>query len=203
MKSLLLLDGYALWKQLKLFLGFIVLYPILALVSQNLIFMTFSTLFLCMLPYYLLQINNSRTVGALMQLMPLSRSTVVAERYLSALLSVACALPILLILRLVSGPDAAILMVLQIAACLSILALMLPLAYKLDPTKSRLLLMALMFLFFGATGAISNLTGDLPLSEIALDRWVPVLTAAALPVALALLGVSYLVSLRIYQKQEF
>ncbi|MGM9593559.1 MAG: ABC-2 transporter permease [Candidatus Onthomonas sp.] len=204
MKSLLLLDWYTLWKQLKLFLFFIAFYAVMALMSQSYAFLGFSVLFLCMMPYYLLQLNDNTHVDALLLLMPVGRTTVVAERYVTALLSAACALPIFLAAGLIMGGDAVTLLVLQLAAGLLVLALLLPLAYKFGATKSRMLMLVMLALFFSTSGIISGLlTEDNGLPEIAIDHWVGILARFALPAALVLLGVSYLVSLRIYQKREF
>ena len=193
MKSLLLLDWYTLWKQLKLFLFFIVFYAAISLAGQSYSFLGFSVLFLCMMPYYLLQLNDSTRVDALLLLMPVGRQTVVAERYVTALLSAACALPIFLAAWLVMGGEA-----------VALLALLLPLAYKFGATKSRMLMLVMLALFFSTSGIISGLlTEDNGLPEIAIDHWVGILARFALPAALVLLGVSYLVSLRIYQKREF
>ena len=204
MKSLLLLDWYTLWKQLKLFLFFIAFYAVIALMSRSYAFLGFSVLFLCMMPYYLLQLNDSTHVDALLLLMPVGRTTVVAERYVTALLSAACALPIFLAAGLTMGGDAVALLALQLAAGLLVLALLLPLAYKFGATKSRMLMLVMLALFFSTSGIISGLlTEDNGLPEIAIDHWVGILARFALPAALVLLGVSYLVSLRIYQKREF
>lgn len=204
MKSLLLLDWYTLWKQLKLFLFFIVFYAAISLAGQSYSFLGFSVLFLCMMPYYLLQLNDSTRVDALLLLMPVGRQTVVAERYVTALLSAACALPIFLAAGLVMGGEAVALLALQLAAGLLVLALLLPLAYKFGATKSRMLMLVMLALFFSTSGIISGLlTEDNGLPEIAIDHWVGILARFALPAALVLLGVSYLVSLRIYQTREF
>ena len=203
MKSLLLLDWYTLWKQLKLFLFFIAFYAAMALMSQSYAFLGFSVLFLCMMPYYLLQLNDGSRVDALLLLMPVSRTTVVAERYITALLSAACALPIFLAAGLIMGGDAVTLLALQLAAGLLVLALLLPLAYKFGATKSRMLMLVMLALFFSTSGIISGLlTEDSSLPEVAIDHWVGILARFALPGALVLLGVSYLVSLRIYEKRE-
>ncbi|MGM9537212.1 MAG: ABC-2 transporter permease [Candidatus Onthomonas sp.] len=204
MKSLLLLDWYTLWKQLKLFLFFIAFYAVMALMSQSYAFLGFSVLFLCMMPYYLLQLSDNTHVDALLLLMPVGRTAVVAERYVTALLSAACALPIFLAAGLIMGGDAVTLLVLQLSAGLIVLALLLPLAYKFGSTKSRMLMLVMLALFFSTSGVISGLlTEDGSLPEISIDHWVGILARFALPAALVLLGVSYLVSLRIYQKREF
>lgn len=202
MKSLLLLDWYTLWKQLKLFLFFILFYAVISLVSQSYMFLGFSVLFLCMLPYYLVQMNDSGRMDAVFLLMPNSRSSIVKERYITALISALLSLPLMLPTWLVMGIDALFMLVFQLAAGLLVLALLLPLAFKFGATKSRLFTLLMLALFFGSSGMVTGLL-DEDVSVLSLGSWFQTLTWLAVPASLVLLGVSYLVSLRVYDKREF
>lgn len=202
MKSLLLLDWYTLWKQLKMFLFFILLYAIISLVSQSYMFLGFSVLFLCMLPYYLMQMNDSVHMDAVFLLMPNSRSSLVRERYITALIAALLALPLMLAAWLVVGLDAVFMLVFQLAAGLLVLSLLLPLAFKFGAAKSRWLMLLMLALFFGSSGAITGLLEE-DISLLSLVNWVQTLVWFVVPATLVLLGVSCLVSLRIFAKREF
>lgn len=202
MKCLLMLDWYVLWKQFKLFLFFILFYAVISLISQSYNFLGFSVLFLCMLPYYLMQINDGGQVDALLLLMPAGRTKIVQERYLTALIIALPALLLMLAAWLTVGREAAFMLMIQLAAGLIALALLMPLVYKFGATKFRMLMLLMLALLFGSNGVIVGLLEeDIPVLN--LGSWFQVLAWWAVPIALVLLGVSYLVSLRIYEKREF
>lgn len=197
MKCLLKMDCYALWKQLKFFLAIILLYILFSLVSRQYSMLGFSILFLCMLPYYMMQMTQE----TLFLILPCNRKRIVQERYLTALLVLIPGLILSLVSRLLLGPESLSMLLLQLSACLLILAIQIPLIYKFGTVRARLLLLFTMALFFGSSGAIAALVSSVQETEIL--RTLGLIAWIALPVSVALLGVSYLISLAIYEKKEF
>ncbi|HIS51904.1 MAG TPA: ABC-2 transporter permease [Candidatus Onthomonas avicola] len=202
MKCLLLMDGYSLWKQLKLFVLFILAYAVGSLVSGQYLFLGFSVMFLLMLPYYLQQMNEGGRVDATFLLASISRKTVVRARYITVLLCTALGLVLAAVTWLVLSPDAGLMLLMQLAICLVSISLVLPLLYRLGAVKGRLTMLLVFAIFFGGTGVLTGLTESGPdLSALAgWGRWI---LRLALPVALGVLGLSYLISARIYEKREF
>ncbi len=201
MKCLLLLDFYALWKQLKIFLFFILAYAVGSLITGQYMFLGFAVMFLLMLPYYLQQLLEGGQVDASLLLAPIGRRTIVGARYLTVLLCVLPALALAAGAWAVLGADAALQLLLQTAASLVGISIILPLLYRFGAAKSRMLLLLMFALFFGSTGLISGFSEEISLA--ALGGWFPWLVRLALPAALAVLGLSWLVSVRIYEKREF
>lgn len=195
MKSLLMMDCYTLWRQLKLFLVVVLLYAVGALVSGAYEMLSFSFLFLCMLPYYLVQL----TPDTLFLILPCTRRQIVQERYLSILLSL---LPSLLLsVACVLAGGSLLIPVFQIAACLTILAVLLPLVLRFGPVKARLFTILTVALFFGSSGAIVGGVMGTDLKPI--ESTLSAVSWATLGGSLILLGISYLISLRIYEKREY
>lgn len=195
MKSLLLMDVYTLWKQLKFFLVVVLLYAVGSLVSGAYEMLSFSFLFLCMLPYYLMQL----TPEVIFLILPCDRKLIVTERYLTVLLALIPGLILILACALSGG--SIIIPILQMSSCLTILAILLPLVLRFGAVKARLFTILMFALFFGSSGAI---VGGLMGSEVPEPGQMLKLTAwGALAVSLVLLGISYLVSLRIYERREF
>lgn len=203
MKSLLLLDWYTLWKQLKLFLAFILFYAVLSLVIQNAQFLAFSLMFLCVMPFYLLQINEGSRFDVTLLLAPISRRLIVGERYVTVLMSAVLSLPLMLATWLVLGADAALILVFQLSVGLVLIALLLPLAYKFGSTKSRIFMMLLLVLFFVFAGASQSLYENMGAVLSVFGNWFLLFIRFSLPAALVLLLVSYFISVQIYEKRSF
>lgn len=197
MKALLRLDGYCIWSQFKLFLVVIFLYGIGALLSRQATFLLFSILFFCMIPYYLMQL----TQGKFCLLLPCTRRQIVQERYLSLLLLIPPILVLLLLARLIVGPDSLPLLLFQLSSCLLIQGILIPLFYKFGAAKARLLLILTMGCFFGSSAALAAFAGES--ISFAFSGHLTLVAVAVLFLTLAVLWVSYRISLAIYEKQEF
>lgn len=195
MKSLFLMDGYTLWKQLKFFLVVVLLYAVGSLVSGAYEMLSFSFLFLCMLPYYLMQLMPEN----MFLILPCTRKQIVQERYLTVLLALIPSL--LLTLACVLAGGSLLIPVFQMASCLMILAVLLPLVLRFGPMKARLFTVLIIALFFGSNGAIVGGIMGTDLKPIGFT--LSVVSWAALGGSLVLLWISYLISLRVYEKREY
>ncbi|MBQ9165782.1 MAG: ABC-2 transporter permease [Oscillospiraceae bacterium] len=202
MKALLLLDGYTLMKQLKLFLAFIVLYAGLSLYSQEFMLLGFSTIFLVLLPYYLMQYCETFKTDALFLLLPNTLKTVVQERYLTLLFTLVHTAVLAGVTELVLDPESALLIAVECALGLIAMSVIVPLAFKFGVTKSRMVLIfaiAALGSFGGIVGSV--LGGDV--AEVLSGSLLHTLSLLSLPIALVVVLISYHVSLALYTQREF
>ncbi len=202
MKALLLLDGYTLMKQLKLFLIFIVLYAGLSLYSGEFMFLGFSAMFLVLLPYYLMQFCEHSRTDALFLLLPNTRKAIVQERYLTLLLTLIPVAVLAGITALVLNPESALLIVAECALGLIVLSVILPLAYRFGVTKSRLILIFAVATLGASGGVMGSVLGD---GAAAFLSSSPVYTLSLLsvPLALVVVFISYRISLAVCAEKEF
>lgn len=147
--------------------------------------------------------------------MPFERKTYALEKYLFAILMAAA---VLLFTTLASviytavktpGTGLAGIFLTSLMAMpvfLLMISFMLPLQLKFGPEKGRIANFLGMFLFFGLIGAVSSLQETLNLKSLS-DRiaglGLPVLTAAAVLLVLAILLISMAASVHIMKKKQF
>ncbi|MBQ3090707.1 MAG: ABC-2 transporter permease [Oscillospiraceae bacterium] len=202
MRSLLLLDGYTVIRQLKFFLFFILFYFAFALATPNAIFLGFSTLFLMMMPYYLMQYTESYRSDALFLILPGSRKTIVQERYLSVLIALVPVLLLSLLSGLIHSWDYCLVALAEATTAVLVLAVLLPLAYRFGNTKMRLILTVFIGVMIGVSSGAGNLLEEGDLTPLSLPLF-PLLAFVALLLSLLILLVSYRISLKIYAGKEF
>ena len=203
MKGLFLKDLYMIWKYCRMLLLLVVCFTIGgAAVGSNmqLFFILYPVIVGAILPVTLISYDErfhwDRTCGTL----PLKRSTIVTEKYLLTL-CLACGL-ILLSLAVQAAvllprgrlADFLSLIPMELAVGLLTPSLMLPVIFRLGVEKGRLAY----FVAVGVVVAVGVGVGR------ELDPAAPVSVPLALPIAgsFLLFGLSWLLSIRLYEKRE-
>lgn len=202
MKALLLLDGYTLIKQLKLFLVFIVLYAGLSLYSGEFMLLGFSAMFLVLLPYYLMQFCESSRTDALFLLLPNDRKTIVQERYLTILLTLVPVGLLILVIALILNTESALLVLTECALGMAVLSVIVPLVYKFGVTKSRMILIFAVAVLGASGGAMGSVLGDEAAAFLSGNLFHAI-ALLSMPLALVVVFISYRISLAIYSSSEF
>ncbi len=204
MKGLLRKDLYMIWRYGRLLLLISALFLVLGAISGgNTFFILYPVLFGGVLPVNLISYEERDGWNALCDTMPVSRKTVVNERYLMTLL---CFLALYLITL---GIHAPLLLpkgraeVLGRLACLlpgvglAAPALMIPVTLKWGMEKGRLVYFAIIGI---ATAVMSQIDGTWITQQRAEIAGPGMWTI--LPIAAALFVLSWRISLRVYESRE-
>ena len=197
MSALLLKDFYVLWKQLKAFLVIILVFSAIP-GGYNTVF---AVAYAAMLPYSCIAYDERSKWDQLAAMMPYSTRQLVLSRYVLGWIAAVAACGISLVLQAVftvllgSSVFPASLLV-SFFACLSIMAITLPLIFRFGVERGRLLMFFLIFLVCGSAGALGGITesysGALPSAV-----WLIV------PAALVLTAVSIPLSIRCYARRKW
>ncbi|MCC8182070.1 MAG: ABC-2 transporter permease [Clostridiales bacterium] len=212
MKYLLLLDGYTMLKKMKTYLFLILTYIVLAIIASDWegpsVFGILAFLLLALIPNTLMQHYELERCEQLSLLLPDSRKLVVQERYLTVLILLGIAALLFLPLSFLSGEDYWFFAFLSFCPGCVFLAILLPLNFRLGPQRAKGILIAITVLFMLGclVGTGFLLSSDDLFLDVELD-WLfdgsRVISAAGLAVSLGLLGLSYPLSLRFYERREF
>ena len=197
MSALLLKDFYVLWKQLKAFLVIILVFSAIP-GGYNTVF---AVAYAAMLPYSCIAYDERSKWDQLAAMMPYSTRQLVLSRYVLGWIAAVAACGISLVLQgiftvlLGSNVFPASLLV-SFFACLSIMAITLPLIFRFGVERGRLLMFFLIFLVCGSAGALGGITesysGALPSAV-----WL------IIPAALILTAVSIPLSIRCYTRRKW
>ena len=203
-------DLCILWKKAKMFLILVVLYLLLSVFNQS-FFMAFCLVFAGMLPVTLMAYDEKSKWDRMARVLPLSPGQIVMSRYLFGMLSVLVMTVLYLVTtaayQLVAGrlhmADQLFSLLMIDAGVFLMQAIYLPLLFRFGVEKGRLSTI----LSLAAVGAIVGLgnamVGDAGPTVLTRLFAHPGLTAVlGLAVALAIWALSYLLSVRIYRKQE-
>lgn len=196
MSALLLKDFYVLWKQLKAFLVIILVFSAIP-GGYNTVF---AVAYAAMLPYSCIAYDERSKWDQLAAMMPYSTRQLVLSRYVLGWIAAVAACGISLVLQgifsVILGssvfPDS---LLVSFFACISIMAITLPLIFRFGVERGRLIMFFLIFLVCGsagALGAVSDLSGALP-----APVWLIV------PVSLVLTAISIPVSARCYARRKW
>lgn len=202
MKGLLRKDFYMLWSYSRMFLIFVIVFLAASLLQPESVFFTFYPgMLMGMLPITLISYDESFRWHIYCQTMPLSRKTVVVEKYImlflltgsAALVSAAVQTAGGLFLHTVSPIEALGRSVMTLSLSLAAPSLVMPLVFRLGPEKGRLAYIVSIALCCSIAGFLDGfgLTDLMKISPI-------------LFLILALVAVfgSMILSIRLYEKRE-
>ena len=195
MKALLLKDYCVLWKQLRFFLLFILIFSALPGGFNGVFAVTYAAL----LPYSCIAYDERSKWDQMAAMMPYTARDLVLSRYVLGWIAAAGACALSLVLQ---GIFSSILdtgfypvtLVLAFFACLATLALTLPLIFRFGVERGRLIMFLIIFLVCGsagALGAVADPSSGPPPAAV----WL------LLPVSLVLTALSIPLSIRWYAKR--
>ena len=196
MKALLLKDYCVLWKQLRFFLLFILIFSALPGGFNGVFAVTYAAL----LPYSCIAYDERSKWDQLAAMMPYTARDLVLSRYVLGWIAAAGACALSLVLQgvfstLLDTGFYPVTLVLAFFACLTTLAITLPLIFRFGVERGRLLMFLIIFLVCGSAGAlggIADATSGLPPAAV----WL------LLPVSLVLTVLSVPLSIRWYARRS-
>ena len=201
MKALILKDTYVIWRQMKYFLVLILLFSALPSGFNN----AFAVVYAAMLPYTALAYDERSKWDQLAAMMPYSTRDIVLCKYVFGWLCIGGAAVLSSLLQTVLSLviDRAFLsgvMALSVLGALCILALSLPMMFRMGVEKGRLGMFLIIFLICGGAGAIASIAENMN-SGTPFALQTPIL-AVLLVAALVLNAVSVPLSMRFYTKRQ-
>ena len=201
MKALILKDSYVIWRQMKYFLVMILLFCALPSGFNN----AFAVIYAAMMPYTALAYDERSKWDQLAAMMPYSPRDMVLGKYVFGWLCIGGAAVLSGLLQAVfslvsSRTFLPATLALSALGALCILAVSLPVMFRLGVEKGRLSMFLIIFLVCGAAGAIANIA-ESAASGTALTFQGPVLVVMLIA-ALALTAISIPLAIRFYAKRQ-
>ena len=201
MKALIIKDTYVIWRQMKYFLILILIFSALPSGFNN----AFAVIYTSMLPYTALAYDERSKWDQLAAMMPYSTRDAVLSKYVfgwlciggAAVLSGLLQMALSLVVDRVFLPGV---MVLSVLGAVCILAISLPLMFRMGVEKGRLAMFLVIFLVCGAAGAIAHIAESVGSGTVFAFQG-PVLGVTLLA-ALVLTAVSVPLSMRFYTKWQ-
>ena len=201
MKALIIKDTYVIWRQMKYFLILILIFSALPSGFNN----AFAVIYTSMLPYTALAYDERSKWDQLAAMMPYSTRDAVLSKYVfgwlciggAAVLSGLLQMALSLVVDRVFLPGV---MVLSVLGAVCILAISLPLMFRLGVERGRLGMFLVIFLVCGAAGAIAHIAESVGSGTVFAFQG-PVLGVTLLA-ALVLTAVSVPLSMRFYTKRQ-
>lgn len=201
MKALILKDTYVIWRQMKYFLVMILLFSALPSGFNN----AFAVIYTSMLPYTALAYDERSKWDQLAAMMPYSTRDMVLGKYVfgwlcigaAAVLSGLLQMALSLVVDRVFLPGV---MVLSVLGAVCILAISLPLMFRMGVEKGRLAMFLVIFLVCGAAGAIAHIAESVGSGTVFAFQG-PILVVLLIA-ALVLTAVSVPLSMRFYTKRQ-
>lgn len=201
MKALIIKDTYVIWRQMKYFLILILIFSALPSGFNN----AFAVIYTSMLPYTALAYDERSKWDQLAAMMPYSTRDAVLSKYVfgwlciggAAVLSGLLQMALSLVVDRVFLPGV---MVLSVLGAVCILAISLPLMFRMGVEKGRLAMFLVIFLVCGAAGAIAHIAESVGSGTVFAFQG-PVLGVTLLA-ALVLTAVSVPLSMRFYAKRQ-
>ena len=201
MKALIIKDTYVIWRQMKYFLILILIFSALPSGFNN----AFAVIYTSMLPYTALAYDERSKWDQLAAMMPYSTRDAVLSKYVfgwlciggAAVLSGLLQMALSLVVDRVFLPGV---MVLSVLGAVCILAISLPLMFRMGVEKGRLAMFLVIFLVCGAAGAIAHIAESVGSGTVFAFQG-PVLGVTLLA-ALVLTAVSVPLSMQFYTKRQ-
>ena len=201
MKALIIKDTYVIWRQMKYFLILILIFSALPSGFNS----AFAVIYTSMLPYTALAYDERSKWDQLAAMMPYSTRDAVLSKYVfgwlciggAAVLSGLLQMALSLVVDRVFLPGV---MVLSVLGAVCILAISLPLMFRMGVEKGRLAMFLVIFLVCGAAGAIAHIAESVGSGTVFAFQG-PVLGVTLLA-ALVLTAVSVPLSMRFYTKRQ-
>lgn len=200
MKALILKDTYVIWRQMKYFLVMILLFSALPSGFNN----VFAVVYASMLPYTAMAYDERSKWNQMAAMMPYSTRDVVLGKYMFGWMCIGAAAVLSGLFQTVLSlmTDREVLpgtLVLSALGALCILAITLPLMFRLGVEKGRLAMFLVIFLVCGGTGAIASITVSGDGGAFAFQGPILIVMSIA---ALVLTAVSIPLSQKFYQKRQ-
>ena len=201
MKALILKDTYVIWRQMKYFLVMILIFSALPNGFNN----VFAVVYASMLPYTAMAYDERSKWDQMAAMMPYSTRDVVLGKYMFGWMCIGAAAVLSGLFQTVLSlvTDREVLpgtLVLSALGALCILAITLPLMFRLGVEKGRLAMFLVIFLVCGGTGAIASITVSGDGGAFAFQGLILIVMSIA---ALVLTAVSIPLSQKFYQKRQF
>ena len=202
MKGLMKKDFLMLWRASRAFLLICVVFIAMSAISQdNVIFLFMPIMISGLLPSTLLSYDERCRWQEFSGALPVSKAQLVSAKYLLGLGCMTVILAVTLIVHLIVRrfPPQTLLTMLGAVYGLSLFisAVSLPMMFKVGVEKGRLWYYATLVLVGGASGASAGVTTDLFRGGLPSFLWlIPVFGAV-------IYALSWLLSIRFYQKREF
>ena len=201
MKALIIKDTYVIWRQMKYFLILILIFSALPSGFNN----AFAVIYTSMLPYTALAYDERSKWDQLAAMMPYSTRDAVLSKYVfgwlciggAAVLSGLLQMALSLVVDRVFLPGV---MVLSVLGAVCILAISLPLMFRMGVEKGRLAMFLVIFLVCGAAGAIAHIAESVGSGTVFAFQG-PILVVLLIA-ALLLTAVSVPLSMRFYTKRQ-
>ena len=201
MKALMIKDTYVIWKQMKYFLFLILIFSALPSGFNN----AFAVIYAAMLPYTALAYDERSKWDQLAAMMPYSTRDVVLGKYVfgwlciggAAVLSGLLQSVLSLVIHRAFLPST---LAMSVLGALCILAISLPLMFRLGVEKGRLGMFLIIFLVCGGAGAIASIAESA--SNGVHFAFQGTVLAVLLIAALVLTAVSVSLSIRFYTKRH-
>ena len=201
MKALLMKDFYTLWRQLKVYLLVMLVISVFNGSFGNI----FITIWAALLPYTAMAYDERSKWDQMAAMMPYSTRDMVLGKYVfgwlcigaAAVLSGLLQMALSLVVDRVFLPGV---MVLSVLGAVCILAISLPLMFRMGVEKGRLAMFLVIFLVCGAAGAIAHIAESVGSGTVFAFQG-PVLGVTLLA-ALVLTTVSVPLSMRFYTKRQ-
>ena len=200
MKALILKDTYVIWRQMKYFLVMILLFSALPSGFNN----VFAVVYASMLPYTAMAYDERSKWNQMAAMMPYSTRDVVLGKYMFGWMCIDAAAVLSGLFQTVLSlmTDREVLpgtLVLSALGALCILAITLPLMFRLGVEKGRLAMFLVIFLVCGGTGVIASITVSGDGGAFAFQGPILIVMSIA---ALVLTAVSIPLSQKFYQKRQ-
>ena len=162
MKALILKDTYVIWRQMKYFLVMILLFSALPSGFNN----AFAVIYTSMLPYTALAYDERSKWDQMASMMPYSSRAIVLCKYVfgwlciggAAVLSGRLQAALSLVIDRAFLPGT---LAMSVLGALCILAISLPLMFRMGVEKGRLGMFLVIFLVCGGAGAIASIADDM------------------------------------------
>ena len=201
MKALIIKDTYVIWRQMKYFLILILIFSALPSGFNN----AFAVIYTSMLPYTALAYDERSKWDQLAAMMPYSTRDAVLSKYVFGWLCIGGAAVLSGLLQAIISLviDRAFLpgtLAMSVLGALCILAISLPLMFRMGVEKGRLGMFLVIFLVCGGAGAIASIADDMS-NGTPFAFQGPVL-AILLFAAVVLNAISVPLSMRFYAKRQ-
>ena len=201
MKALIIKDTYVIWRQMKYFLILILIFSALPSGFNN----AFAVIYAAMMPYTALAYDERSKWDQMAAMMPYSARDVVLGKYVFGWLCIGAAAVLSGLLQAVLSlvihraflPSV---IALSVLGALCILAITLPLMFRMGVEKGRLAMFLIIFLVCGGAGAIASIAESMG-GGTAFAFQGPIL-AAMLIAAVVLNVVSIPLSQKFYQRRQ-
>jgi len=207
MSGLLLKDWYIMKKDCRYVLGITVLFAVCGLFVKSLFWALWPPLMASTVPSSIIGLEEQAGWSLYADSFPVSRRTVVREKYTLALLLALAVTVLLTVLYTVSGVAKEIGLGIPYLAALSMtvgllpVVLMLPMTFKLGMVKGRIAYIISIAVTAAMGGALGSIAGRVtPNSPLKVSAaWLPLMMIV---IILLLLGVSYTLAVKFYEKRE-